>query len=570
MKLIIYAIIICISVAVSGCSGTEDSALLEINAIIDDEPELAYVKLKNINSHDLSNKSSKALYALLYTQAEYKNMVILKSDSLIDVALNYYESRDDKEKYVRSMIYKGAALADMGDREDAILWYKQAVEVADSTDYLNLGQANLRMAELYRDSYIKNNKYFYNYRKALEYYKKAGNTRFEQKCLRALGLAYRNSRIKTDSAYYFLKASIELSLNNNDTAAYFSSYQSLSRTYWYDTIYQKSKETALYVIKHGDKYMNTSMSYHDLSRIYARLGIIDSAYYYFNYVSNLNSDSRENSVTDLLTLTEIEIAKKNYKKAFQYKLVSSDLASGIVNSAASNEIYRIEKRFDKKALELENMDMHRRNSLYGLIISAALLIIFILVAIIIRRKNRERENEALIEQLRLQTIESEKQLIEDLGSRSVSDNYSNSVENLKQAFGNQISTIKHLIDYSYQHNSNPESFMKEFNRVIKINKLSEGMWRDLQCYVDENSNNVIKDIKEKFSQLSAQEINFISLMCCRFSNIEIMLCMGYSNERSVCNKRIIISKKMGIDMPLEKYLNEYTNCALRKRDNMEN
>ena len=112
--------------------------------------------------------------------------------------------------------------------------------------------------------------------------------------------------------------------------------------------------------------------------------------------------------------------------------------------------------------------------------------------------------------------------------------------------------------------------MKEFNRVIKINKLSEGMWRDLQCYVDENSNNVIKDIKDKFPQLSAQEINFISLMCCRFSNIEIMLCMGYSNERSVCNKRIIISKKMGIDMPLEKYLNEYTNCALRKRDIVEN
>ena len=286
--------------------------------------------------------------------------------------------------------------------------------------------------------------------------------------------------------------------------------------------------------------------------------------------SNLNSDSRENSVTDLLTLTEIEIAKKNYKKAFQYKLVSSDLASGIVNSAASNEIYRIEKRFDKKALELENMDMHRRNSLYGLIISAALLIIFILVAIIIRRKNRERENEALIEQLRLQTIESEKQLIEDLGSRSVSDNYSNSVENLKQAFGNQISTIKHLIDYSYQHNSNPESFMKEFNRVIKINKLSEGMWRDLQCYVDENSNNVIKDIKEKFSQLSAQEINFISLMCCRFSNIELFLCMGYSSVRSVCNKRSLISKNMGVDLPLETYLNEYTNCALRQRANMEN
>lgn len=45
--------------------------------------------------------------------------------------------------------------------------------------------------------------------------------------------------------------------------------------------------------------------------------------------------------------------------------------------------------------------------------------------------------------------------------------------------------------------------------------------------------------------------------CCGFSNQVIRLLMGYNNLRSVDTRRVRIAKRMGIDVPLRKWLEKF-------------
>ena len=125
------------------CTGNKyDSRLLLSDSLMNSHPDSAYEILKSIDACKLSGRCNKAYYALLYTQAQYKNVDSIHNDSLIDIAVDYYSGSSEREKYTRSLIYKGAALSDMGFPKDALEWYKKAEENADNYDYTNLGQKN--------------------------------------------------------------------------------------------------------------------------------------------------------------------------------------------------------------------------------------------------------------------------------------------------------------------------------------------------------------------------------------------------------------------------------------------
>ena len=68
------------------------------------QDSLAWVKLQAIDTKKLG-ASDHAYFALLLTQAQYKNYIAPTNDSLICQAVDYYSHNEDREKYTRSLLY---------------------------------------------------------------------------------------------------------------------------------------------------------------------------------------------------------------------------------------------------------------------------------------------------------------------------------------------------------------------------------------------------------------------------------------------------------------------------------
>lgn len=529
---------------ICGCIGHSiDPQLMLADNLMNSQPEKVYKFLKAIDPQSLSGSGNRAYYALLFTQAQYKNLDSIHSDSLIDIAVDYYRGSIDREKYTRALMYKGAALSDMGNKKDAIEAYKKAESSADTADYLNLGQINMRMGVLYQESFLENRVVIEKFQRSLNFYHKAGANKYKLICLSTIGKVYRVSN--KDSAYSYINRAIELAQAIKDSVNIYENITQLAGAYYDNEVYEIAKDLSLSSINDGALFICSDECYHIASRAYAKLGMVDSAEYYYQFINN--NYKPEAKIKKLITMIEIEKAKGDYKKVYEYNAKCYKIADSILNSSKLNELFRIEKRYDQQKIELEKSDLERNQAIILFILACVMLLLLVAWLIILKKRTQTKDNLILIEQLRRESRDSKDNLIHRLDSES----------KFKSALDHQFEVVKQLIEYSYLYESNTDKFMAKFKESVKLNNAPQTFWRDLKHYANETFNDAITVIESRHPNLTQDELNFICMYCCQFSNIEIMVCMGYTNEHSVGNKRLKIVKKIGIETSLDEYLKSF-------------
>lgn len=113
-------------------------------AVIEDNPDSAWIMLRDIPSSLLSDGEEKALYNLLLTEAAYKLYKPFKDDSLINYSITYYQQHNNQPRLATAYYYKGSINYDeLGNKEQGVLFYKEAEELA------NKGNDELLKAKLY-------------------------------------------------------------------------------------------------------------------------------------------------------------------------------------------------------------------------------------------------------------------------------------------------------------------------------------------------------------------------------------------------------------------------------------
>ena len=134
-----------------GCGGRGFMRQLEsLEAQIDSVPELVREALGSIPSASLRGES-RALYAILRTQADYKCYEPLTSDSLIRYATNYYSKSRKSYRAAMAWYSLGCVYSELQDDAAAVEAYLQAQSLFPDTTvryhrlcYQNLGQHYLR------------------------------------------------------------------------------------------------------------------------------------------------------------------------------------------------------------------------------------------------------------------------------------------------------------------------------------------------------------------------------------------------------------------------------------------
>ena len=106
----------------SSCTIRQDynQQLLKADSLMQLRPDSALNILKSISSEKLSTRADNAYYALLLTQAQDKNFVVQKDDSLIQIAVHYYDSIGDTKMQAKAHYYWGCVRRDKGEHLKAI------------------------------------------------------------------------------------------------------------------------------------------------------------------------------------------------------------------------------------------------------------------------------------------------------------------------------------------------------------------------------------------------------------------------------------------------------------------
>ena len=168
-----------ILVALMSCNDPKPitDTLHRAETLMNEYPDSVWTVLNTISPDEMEQNRNRALYALLYTQAQDKTYRDETNDSLISVAVDYYRNTDDVRHKFLSYYYKGRVHFNDKDYLSATTCYMEAEQLADEVgdDYL----AGLLYSELGRiyDIYYDYPKSLEAYRKSAECYERAGKIR---------------------------------------------------------------------------------------------------------------------------------------------------------------------------------------------------------------------------------------------------------------------------------------------------------------------------------------------------------------------------------------------------------
>ena len=540
MKNVVGVILTFILLSSIGCeSHNIDARLALADSLIVDHADSAYTVLKAIDSEELLSESDRAFYALLYTQAQYKNVDSIGSDSLINIALDYYKDNHNREHYTRTLIYKGAVMEELGNPEEALEWYLRAENNAAPDDYLNLGQANLRMSVLYSTHYIGDGLDLEKDRAALHYFRLADNKRYELMCLSSLGGGFRIYNM--DSAYYYLDKALELAEEMGNEGEFYSCTEMKVRGMLEDSLHHEAKTLALdYLNTKGTEYVDDDL-YYDLASAYIGLGNADSAQYYFNKTIEPVDERKLVSYKWIASL--INEMKGEYEQAHNYNKSADSLADKLVYNNTSSKLIRKKQVIYDELLQ-SGKDKNKTYLLYIFVMAFVIIGCLLFIPGILYKK------QSLINKLRTSTT-------------TLIAKTKNSLQEKDETINNIISTylvvIKQFLESSDKYGKN-ESLQNQLNDILNNKKPDNAFWNLLYQYIDERYDNLMSNTINANYGLSDKEIKIIAMICCGFTPQEIRLFIGEKNSTYIYKKFKLIAKKMDLTMPLIDFLSQKTSA----------
>ena len=392
-----FTALIALVVLFAECSqrSPDKTALMQIDSLLlrNDYTE-ALKKIGNIDPASL-DEEGRALYALLLTEAKYKNYDPITSDSLISQAVRYYRDSNDREKATRSLLYQGCVYEVLGDPEKAVDCYNKADESADRQDIANKAYAKLRLGALYQGyvvgaKRIAVEKYF----EALQLYRLLSDKHYELLCLTNIGAIYRDfkEKEKQDSALYYIDSAIDLAQNRNEVYFIFTNLYHKAELYeLFKQDYLNAKNYAVQAIRVGGREIDHPRAHYCAAKSYIKLGQIDSALYYLN--RSPESASANDSIMYYNLLADISRFKNDNESWLNYHDKAHAMADSILIGSLNDKLLTIEKKYDLQKEELKNVTL--RSELRGawLTVALALLAALALIHFLWRYRNRLRTKE---------------------------------------------------------------------------------------------------------------------------------------------------------------------------------
>ena len=531
-------------------SETETRKLLNVaGTIMTDNPREAKSLLETIDAPQIRRASLRARYALLYSQALDKNYIDKTNDSLISVAVNYYDRKGTDRDKALAHYYHGRIYENGNDVENAIKSYilseQSAVRVDDC--YL-LGLINCSVGCLYNTQHSFSEA-LDKFQRAAGYFKKAGAKYNEAIVLSHMARTYFLVN-EYDSAHKKLNEAIEKYKSIHEDSEILKLYENIAAI-------QLERNESLDSLKRilHNCYSKTGSGEIPVTSmglwqaIYMKENKLDSAKICGRAILNNRELFSDPQIAGCLAqMGRMEYHTGDYEKAYQYSRQYGVIIDSFHAKTREHIIQEIEQKYNNQILKVTNQNLQIRQKYLNIII-VLLVIILVIGSILITRafvrwrkkvRNKIRCADAEIGRLRATYSELQSQY-EAIKIKADSDDAKE--VKVMEALKARLRGLCELVENTQSAKS--AAFVKMFHQYMKVNVRSDISLSDLQYVVNKNYHGIIDYLEANYPKLTRQDLDLCSLLCFGFSQYGI--CYIYETEiQTFYNKRHRLRERLGL------------------------
>lgn len=581
--------------------------LAKAEAIMYRYPDSALHILQGIQPDNPSDNEQYATWALLMTQAQYKNQ-IEQSDSLINIAYSYFINQDNAQRKALALYYKGILCHESHHAEDALSFYLEATTEIEKTNDYQLGfliNSEIGLMYLYR----KLNDY------AMEYFEKAHHN-----------AELSNNQTYIAFSFIYIARAFSQKKQYNKAIEYYEKAIKIGQVNNYPTILASAmNETSFLFLKTGEnkkalqyakdciKIKKTDQRIFSLGDTYRYLKMYDSAYFYLNQAClSPNIHTARSAYQALYYISQEE---KDYKKAVEYSNKLWFYQDSIGKTDRNKALIEMQEKYDQQKIINENnlsqikKDRIIRNVLIALIILSFIIAItnYLYQRKIVSQKQEILEKEEKIRYFTMKIHENEtlinrnKMRIEELtiqmeGSQEIKEQWkeqnkirqeiqqqnemlklennklqnhiSNYAQSLKEK-SKELEAMEHLSEEN-QYLHKREAFLcnqlinqtELFNKLKTTKYIDDQLWQEIKEKIDLLFDNYTKRLYHQIPSLTDGDIQICCLIKLRFSNGDIaMLAISPTSvsKRKLRLKERIVQEigSLGENQSLDLWLMEY-------------
>lgn len=571
-------------------------------------PDSALHILQGIQPDIPSENEQYATWALLMTQAQYKNQ-IEQSDSLINIAYSYFTKHDNAQRKALALYYKGILRHESHHAEDALSFYlEEATEIEKTNDYQLGFLINSEVGLMYL--YRKLNDY------AMEYFEKA----------------HHNAELSDNQTYIafsfiYIARAFSQKKQYNKAIEYYEKAIKIGQVNNYPTILASAmNETSFLFLKTGEnkkalqyakdciKIKKTDQRIFSLGDTYRYLKMYDSAYFYLNQAClSPNIHTARSAYQALYYISQEE---KDYKKAVEYSNKLWFYQDSIGKTDRNKALIEMQEKYDQQKIINENnlsqikKDRIIRNVLIALIILSFIIAItnYLYQRKIVSQKQEISEKEEKIRYFTMKIHENEtlinrnKMRIEELtiqmeGSLEIKEQWKEQ-NKIRQEIQQQNETLKlennnlqnHISNYAQslkekskeleamEHLSKENQYLHKreaflcnqlikqtelFNKLKTTKYIDNKLWQEIKEKIDLLFDNYTKRLCHQIPSLTDGDIQICCLIKLRFSNGDIANMLAISptsvSKRKLRLKERIVQEigSLGENQSLDLWLMEY-------------
>lgn len=507
---LLFAIYLLIACTHSG----RDSKLVQAETLMQKFPDSALHLLQEIRPEELNSLEDQAYHALLLTEVKDKNFIQQTEDSLIRIAVQYYDSTKNIPMQARSYYYLGCIWRDKDNHPEALkeffkaIFYSKKANDNKLTGYIYNNIANLYLSQRLNEQADS----IYQITEKLAIQEKDSNLWADVLSQRGTIDINRGKRYYNEAEQKILTA-FKVSCHIAQKSMIAKTAYSLSLLYGRMNMGEKAVKFAKLNIIHQD---NPNVTYRDfliLGEAYYKVSQYDSALIFLN--KSLCSDDNYTKAGAYMRLADIAQKQGNLKKALEMERKYSAHLDSTQQKQQSAAIVTTEKNILIQRKQSEFKTNLEQLYCYIATGTAFFLASFLVLLKCYKRKviyykQKEMEMSKKLEEMLRQKNEQISFLQKEIAQHRHS-------QTEKQTLKEELHTLKTerqaLLKESYEHSGvcvKMKRIIQSYKKTDKSNeRFDEEDWKQLIAETDIRWNDITIRLAAKYP-LSQDEI----YLCC--------------------------------------------------------
>lgn len=502
-------------------------------------PDSALHLLESISASRHLTGKEQADYALLLSLAQYRCYIPVSSDSLINLAIEYYKDKNDADKKGAAFYVKGCILEEYcKDIPNALLAYKEAetcIPDMDDKQYV---------ARIYSSlGYI--NKKSFHLEPAKEYYQKAVQANIDGKDT----VAYASNLLNLSTLYYTLHQAdsanrcintlIDIADSLNDLDLQVKIYNNITNRKIFEKNYAEAEKYLIHAIRLSSPHFPDKLSL-GLANLYAYTG---------------QKEKADSLFTHLLSCPDLLVRSNSYLDLLNYFLASHPqehsylnhyiaLTDSIYKENRAEEVGKIQQKYDNEVLARTNDQLY-----FKWILTSVVGSLICIIAVTFLQKKWRKAN-AL--QKQIEELEEKKKVL--TSSSQENERYVIQISELESQINdlkNEKRRLKYFIKKTKKSKENKEddysSIFKTYLSITKDKTYDKELERDnLRQWLNLTNQNFTDKLIKHYPVLSKS--NQLMDVCCLTAlnlSIEDIATLLGIGERTVERYTSDICKKVG-------------------------